>query len=451
MKTINARTVRSVATLALLSTAPLAAGCASASDEGGMLIGDRSPSHSARQNTYAKGEIPSAPAEDVRQVVQGNTQFAIDLYRQINETVGPKENIFFAPQSVSTALAMTYAGAKGATGNEIAKALHFNLEGEKLHAAFGNLNARLVTSQQEKDGVVVRNANGLFGERTLKPLSEFVTTLTRNYGADFAQLDFKNAAEASRTAINRWVSDATDHRISTLMPEGSITTISRVVIANAMTFVGSWKSAFDATLTKPAQFHLADGSETTVKVMHKRLQDSSYYENDLFQSVRIDCTTDAANPGGPAYQLVVALPRAGKLEQFEGAMSAGLFDQLGTVTSALPSHVDLSLPKFKIDMPPRSLRTELIRLGVDRAFSEAANFSGISGEELVNLSDVLHTATITVDEKGAVASAATGGGAITTSYPSTVREINVDRPFFVLIREANTGAIAFMGRVADVR
>ncbi len=424
----------------------MATGCGTAADapERAPVEGDIG----AEESSPVVTRPPTASSEEVNSLVASNTAFALDLYKEVRRETKDTENIFYSPFSISSALAMTYAGARGDTSSAMAKTLHFALPEARLHAAFGALNALIIPPATEKS-ITVRTANTLFGDHTLRAEPAFTSLVSRNYGAGVQPLDFARSPDPSRLTINKWVSTQTNNRINDLLAPGTINSSTRLVLVNAIYFLGNWVSQFDAKHTIPAPFTLADGKVVEAPLMQKRLKTNDYVESDLYQALRLPYKSSESGKAG--YELVVALPREGKLAQFESKLSLGLLEQISRSTDET-TLVDLQLPKFQLDGISLSLKPALLNLGMGAAFS-GADFSGISTTDNFNVSDVIHKAMVKVDEKGTEAAAATAVIVERTSVsrPSDPVPMIVNRPFFVFLREANTGSVLFMGRVSNLK
>ena len=386
-----------------------------------------------------------APEEDLRALTDGNTAFALDLYRAL---VG-QDNLFFSPHSISLALAMTYAGAASTTAEQMGSTLHFTLPDERLHAAFNTLDARLARRNQSDDqdatpatAFTLRQANALWGQRDYPFRPTFLDLLAQHYGAGLRVLDFSGAPEPARTHINGWVAEQTERKIQDLLPGGSITFDTRLVLTNAIYFKAKWITPFDSNATRDGPFTRLNGETITTPLMNLT-STFPYAEGTDYQAIQMDYHGDAA--------LVVLLPAAGTFQAFEAALTA---ERLREILDGLePRHVVLTLPKLNYTSPSVKLRPALEGLGMTDAFAEGtADFSGMDGTRKLFVSDVHHKATLIVDEEGteaAAASAAVMQAMSAQLEPPT--EMRVDRPFILLIRDQPTGAILFAGRIVDPR
>ncbi len=426
---------------------------------------------------------PNVAASDLADLVSGNSAFAFDLYQALGEGNG---NLFYSPYSISLALAMTYAGARGETAPQMADTLHFILSQDGLHPAFNGLDLELArrsegpTGQEgegtrpgpfvpcvlgpqdqglghrtgpygtvPKDqgrrvqGFQLHIANSLWGQIGYVFLSEYLDALAENYGAGLRLLDFANAPEESRVTINDWVSEQTEDRIKGLIPPGGISKITRLVLVNAIYFNAAWQYPFKEELTHDGTFYLLDGGEVTLPMM-KQTKSFGYAEGEGYQAVELPYV-------GGELAMVILLPEAGGFEAFEGSLDAERVEAI--VRELAHKRVALTMPKFTFDSS-FMLANTLAGLGMPDAFSRgAADFSGMDGTREFFIGEVIHKAFVSVDEAGTEAAAATAvimvGAAPGTPVPPI--EVTVDRPFVFLIRDIKTGAILFVGRVVNPR
>lgn len=394
----------------------------------------------------------TTPKDDISALVDGNTEFTFDLYRNLADADG---NFFFSPYSISTALAMTYAGAHGETEQQMADTLHFALPQQRLHAAFSELDRVLksrgkVTTdiyspegeivKEEVDGFRLNIANALWGQKDYSFLTEFLDLLELYYGSGLKTLDFINEPEESRLAINQWASEQTAGRIKDIIPPGVIKAFTRLVLANAIYFNAHWLHQFSKSATRDGIFHLLDGSTVTVPMMHQE-ENFSYTEGDTYQAIRLPYL-------GNEFAMTILLPKEGQFEDFENSLDAQM---LQDITAKLESQrVVLTLPKFTFESSFQ-LNQALSELGMPDAFSGGADFSGMTGNRELFIGAVLHKSFVAVDEEGTEAAAVTAVmmvGSAPTTPPVTVN-FTADRPFIFLIQDIETGSILFMGRVLN--
>lgn len=394
---------------------------------------------------------PAAVAQDDRMnaLAIGNSTFAFDLYASLQEE--SDGNIVFSPFSVSQALAMTWAGARGQTADQMAAVLSFTLDQSSLADAFATLNADLLErgtgEADESNGTparALRVANALWGEETYPFSADFSALLQAAFGAGIQPTDFINDPKGARQRINDWVAEQTEGRITDIIPDGVLDTTTRLVLANAIYFYGGWQSTFDESFTSDEEFHLLNG-ETIAVPMMEQIDHFPYLDGDGFQVVDFPYAESGLT-------FSVLLPDEGSFDQFETTMT--LESVSLALNTTVVTEIDVYLPRFEFEYQA-SLANVLKAMGMTDAFDSSADFSGMmegqTGEPLV-ISEVLHKAFIGVDENGTEAAAATavimaaGAAAPDETVPPEVR---IDRPFIFLIRDTKTGTILFLGRVLD--
>jgi len=385
---------------------------------------------------------PNVTQSEQALLVEGNTAFAFKLYQALREESG---NLFYSPYSISLALAMTYAGASGETTQQMADALQFMLDPARLHPAFNWLDAELASrgqGAQGKDGKGFRLniANAIWGQKGYEFLPAFLDVLAENYGAGLRLLDFINETEQSRVAINKWISDQTAGRITDLIPPGAINELTRLVLTNAIYFNAAWEYPFNDKVTTNGLFYLLDGGQVTVPMM-KQTESFGYTAGGGYQAVELPYDGDELS-------MVILLPASGNFEAFEQGLQAQQVDDI--IKALQNTRVSLTMPKFEFDSE-FSLKDTLSEMGMPDAFSpENADFSGMTGNHELFISDVIHKAFVAVDEAGTEAAAATAVIVGTTAVPTEPAvTVTIDHPFIFLIRDIQTGAILFVGRVLN--
>ena len=378
------------------------------------------------------GEPPPA---DTKALVGGGNAFAIDLYKRLAREPG---NAVCSPYSVSAALAMTYAGARGETAAEMAKVLGFAALGERVHPAHADL-ARRLQGDPAKGQPEFHVANALWGQRgfTFKP--EYLTLTQANYGAGLREVDYVADTEGARQTINGWVGDQTKGKIPELIPDGVLSVNTRLVLTNAIYFKGSWRHEFDAKATADDKFRVT-ATETVPVRMMSRSGSASYFEGDGVKVVRLPYRGDTKS------MLLVVPDDVAGLATLEGKLTAQLVAKWRG--GLHEGDVTLQLPKFKATAKSR-LGDALKAMGMPSAFDAGkADFTGMTDKERLFVSAVIHEAVVEVDEQGTVAVAATAvGAALGSGGPPSVT-VRADRPFLYLIVDDATQAILFVGRVA---
>jgi len=379
--------------------------------------------------------VDTPAAADRKAVVDGDNAFAVALYGQLGKQSG---NLFFSPESISTALAMAYAGARGETASEMAKTLHFALPPEKLHPAMGALLRELNAPQE---GYQLSVANALWAQHGYTFLDDFLQVLKNDYGAGLNQVDFKGSSETVRSTINQWVEQKTQDKIKDLLQPGSLRPDTRLVLANAIYFKGNWQTQFDKAQTRNEDFHVSEGQTKTAPLMHRE-GGFNYFKGPSFQFLEIPYK-------GKDLSMLVLLPdEIGGLASLEQALTntQQWLRQLAPV-----SKVIVTIPKFKMTQQ-FELGATLGAMGMPAAFSGSANFSGMTGKRDFATSQVIHKAFVDVNEEGTEAAAATAVTmrALAIRVPDQPPPVfRADHPFVFLIRDNRSESLLFMGRVAD--
>ncbi|MGC9520666.1 MAG: serpin family protein [Anaerolineae bacterium] len=385
---------------------------------------------------------PDVSGQALARLVEDNQAFALELYRYLADR--SQDDLFLSPHSISVALAMTYAGARGETESQMADTLHFTLPQDELHAAFNQLDLILSARGEDakgKDGEGFRLhvVNALWGQQGYDFEQAFLDTLARNYGAGLRLVDFVEDAEGARQTINAWVSEQTEGRIEDLIPQGVLDAFTRLVLTNAIYFNAAWAEPFEESRTEDGPFYLLDGSSVEVPMM-RQTERFAYTAGDGYQAVELPYD-------GRELSMVILLPDSGEFADFERDLDR---EKLASILSALQSQrVNLAMPRFEFSSK-FSLTDALSELGMPVAFTEEADFSGINERRELMITDVLHQAFVSVDEEGTEAAAATAVVVgLTSAMPEEPVEMTVDRPFIFLIRDIETGALLFVGRTLN--
>jgi len=392
------------------------------------------------QSDKPRVTAPAADQAGLTALVDGNSGFAFDLYQALSKAEG---NLFSSPYSISQALAMTYAGARGQTEKQMADTLHFTLPQDRLHVALNTLDLELAKRGQgakgkDGEGFRLRVVNAIWGHKDYKFLQQYLDLLAENYGAGLRTLDFVRAPEPSRNTINQWVSDQTEGRIKDLIPQGAINDLTRLVLTNAIYFNAAWQSPFPKEATSNGDFHLLNGSRVAVPLM-RQTGPYGYAEGDGYQAVELPYD-------GRELSMVIFLPRQGQFQPFEASLTSE--KAKGILNSIKSRQVKLAMPKFEFDSS-FSLKQVLAAMGMPVPFTTDADFSGMTGDRELFIHAILHKAFVAVDEAGTEAAAATAVIVGVTSVPESPVEVTIDRPFIFLIRDIKTGAILFLGRVVN--
>lgn len=417
--------VRVVVVAALL--AGLLAGCGAVPKAGGTA----EPAGVTALGVGIARTDPQPSEQDLRSLTAGQVAFALDLFRRQAQQVDG--DLAIGPGSLHTALSMILAGARGRTATEMEAVLHTSGLGARLHE-LNNALDRELRRRGEDPEVDVSIANRLWAARGLALRAAFIETLASQYGAALAQADFAGDPEGSRAAVNQWVADNTRDKIEELFPKGTIDQSTQLVLANAIHLDAKWKFPFPVAATRVEPFTLPDGNKVNVEMMHY---------DEYLPSGRGDGWTAVRLPyGGDQLSMTVVVPD--DLRAFEKRLDPAL---LVAIDGAIKDGgIHLGLPRFTAKTH-LALADTLAAMGMPSAFGGGADFSGMTGSQGLVLAAVEHEVLVKVDEEGTEAAAASGG-AMAGSHGPTV---TVDRPFLFVIRDEPTGAVMFLGRVADPR
>jgi len=382
----------------------------------------------------AKAEETSSD-ESPHALARSNNRFGCNLYAGLRGQAG---NLSCSPYSVRTALAMTYAGARGQTSAEMAAVLCLpEGEGRDIHAALGASMAGL-SSAGGTDRQELAVANALWGQRGDTFLDSYLSLVERHYAAGFRLADFRGAPEAARRTINDWIEQRTRKRIQELLQPGLLTPTTSLVLTNAIYFKGTWQRPFPSRSTGDRPFRLRDGTSVNVPTMHQVAR-FRYAEDKGTQALELSYE-------GGRIALVLLLPD--DLPALEGELDAS---RLHALTGRLVTEsVSVFLPRFVV-MSSFSLADTLAALGMPTAFSGRADFSGMNGQGGLFISAVEHEVFVAVDESGTEAAAATAVVVKRSGSAPGTKLFRADRPFLFLIRDTKTGCILFLGRVLDPR
>ena len=368
--------------------------------------------------------------------VKSTNAFAIDLYSRLTKG---DSNLFFSPYSLTSALSMTYMGARGETAGEMQQALRFPADNVTTAASFEQLQGALQQAAEKGDWTLTV-ANALWGQVGFDFERSFLSLLNRHYSAPLQQVDFRNAPEAARSCINRWVVKETRNKIRNLIPRGALTPLTRLVLTNAVYFKGSWERPFRQAATESAPFRLDAGGTVQVPLMHQQAT-FQYAEKESVQILQMPYA-------GKRLAMVAVLPKTGRtLAGIEAELTeVGLQGWLAELNTR---KVSVFFPRFQLETE-FSLSGVLAEMGMPGAFAPSADFSGIADVDDLHIDAVVHKAFVDVNEEGTEAAAATGIiVGVTSARPEPPPVFRADHPFLFIIRDLRTGLALFMGRLTN--
>lgn len=381
-------------------------------------------------------ETDLSPAPDAQQDgadISGGA-FAVSLYDQLRAEPG---NVLVSPVSILSAFGVVAEGARGGTQDAILSSLRLPV-GPQRSSELGGMLRGL---ERDAEGATLRIANALWVQDGFAIRPEFSRAAEAAYGANAETVDFVGAPENAVARINGWVAERTNDRIRDLIARDAISANTRLVVTNAVWFLGDWAAPFNASNTSDLPFHLADGTTTPIPLMYQRGR-YRYLETGQAQIVDLPYVDERMS-------MTVLLPRAqGQLDALETALPGALAGWLGQLDAAEPQTVLTYLPKLQMELS-YDLIPALTVLGMGVAFRPGADLTGIADADLF-IGHVVHKTFLRIDEKGTEAAAATGIAMEVTSAPITPPPtFRADHPFLFLIRDRDSGAVLFLGRVAE--
>jgi len=373
---------------------------------------------------------------DIPAAVHAGDGLAIALLQRLGQN---GSNVVFSPYSIETALSMVETGAAGSTASEIAHVLH-TTDPAAVAAGLAALDVRLTAASRAPQAPQVHLANGLWVQSGLTLRAPFTGSLSSLFGAPPQAADFARAPEAVRQSINSWVAARTAHLISNLFPAGTITAQTALVLANAIYLAAHWADPFTRAQTAPGPFYTSAGPTVQVPFMTQTPVELSYSQGQGYQAVDLPYLHSTLS-------MLLVMPAPGTLARFEQGLSAGSVAKIYRELSS--ARLELHVPRFHLSFDT-GLEPVLSALGMPVAFTNAADFSGITTQTGLKISAVQHAANLRVDEAGTVAAAATGIGIEPTAVaPSPALRLTLDHPFLAFLRDDATGAILFVAQVTN--
>uniref|UniRef100_A0A8D3B6N2 Leukocyte elastase inhibitor n=2 Tax=Scophthalmus maximus TaxID=52904 RepID=A0A8D3B6N2_SCOMX len=374
-------------------------------------------------------------------ISSSNTCFALELFRTLSQA-NPAGNVFVSPLSISSALAMVFLGARGDTAAQMSQALSFR-SGEAVHADFETLIGDI---NSPSTSYILKTANRLYGELTGNFLPQFLEATQKYYQADLRPVDFIGAPEACRGEINDWVEQQTENKIKDLLKPGTVSTMTRLALVNAIYFKGNWMNRFDEANTKEMPFKVKQNETKLVQMMYqmKKLHYNYIPEHGL-QILELPYVDEELS-------MFILLPEESNrgsdpLLKLEKQLTQERLDEWTSRENMDAVDVFVHLPKFKLE-EDYELNQPLAKLGMTDVFCSAkADLSGMNGEGGLFLSTVAHKAFVEVNEEGTEAAAATAGLVAFCMFRE--EHFTADHPFLFFIRHNKTKSILFLGRFSS--
>ncbi|MFP4402322.1 MAG: serpin family protein [Candidatus Nanoarchaeia archaeon] len=386
--------------------------------------------------------------EGVEEVVRANNAFPFNLYYELDKE--EDGNLFFSPYSIFAALAITYEGANGQTAEEMREVFDFP-DTEILRSNFA---AIYNTINQNQENYELKTSNALWAQQDYEFLDDYTTTISRYYGGETTNLDFRDQAEESRKTINSYVESETEGKIKNLFPENSLNS-ALLVITNAIYFKGDWREKFDESNTREEEFKVNSNTTVMADMMHlDPAENSRFNYADLEQLQILELPYK-----GEEVSMLILLPKQGEFYNYESQERETLNytledielsqEKLNEYKSAMEEteFSSISIPKFEFNTKYQ-MKELLTNLGMPLAFTEGADFSSMDGTTTLYIDKVIHQAFVSVNEEGTEAAAATGV-VMVQDLVAMSNTFRADHPFIFVIQHKETDSILFMGRVVD--
>jgi len=374
----------------------------------------------------------------IKDISEANNEFAISLYKKIGDEA---KNVVFSPYSISSALAVTYAGAKENTAREMADVLWFPDDQEAFHPGYKAFTDSILLTGIEK-GTEFRIANALWVQEDYKLRQDFLELADSCYNAKAENVNFKNPEELelTRQKINRWVEKITNDKIRDLIPQGVLQELTRLVITNAIWFNGNWSDPFDKSNTSASLFNISSERSVNTDFMHQKSH-AGYYEDEEVQALELAYK-------GNKKSMIIILPKETDGWKLVGRVLTP--QRLNIISGSMEDkEVEMAIPKFTFENQ-FNLKETLIQMGMKIPFSNDADFTGMTASNDLKIDEVIHKAFIEVNESGTEAAAAT---AVIMVLKSALQEETIrftaNHPFIYFIMDKTTGGIIFMGRLVN--
>ncbi|XP_054109801.2 serpin B6 isoform X1 [Callithrix jacchus] len=387
----------------------------------------------------AAQSLPGHRSAVMDRLAEANGTFALNLLKTLGE--GNSKNVFFSPLSMASALAMVYMGAQGNTAAQMAQVLSLNKSGGggDVHQGFQSL-----LTEVNKPGTqyLLRTANRLFGEKSCDFLSSFRDSCQKFYQVEMEELDFVSAVEKSRKHINTWVAEKTEGKIAELLSPGTVDSLTKLVLVNAIYFKGNWDKQFRKENTKERPFKVSKNEEKPVQMMFKKSTFKKTYIGEIFTQILVLPYV------GQELNMIIMLPdESTDLRTVEKEITHEKFVEWTRLDMMDEEEVEVFLPRFKLE-ESYDMEHILRNLGMTDAFEVGkADFSGMSKTDLF-LSKVVHKSFVEVNEEGTEAAAATAAIMMLRCARFTPR-FCADHPFLFFIQHSKTNGILFCGRFSS--
>ena len=382
--------------------------------------------------------------EKIVQAVKNANEIAFSFYRK--KAAGKEGNFFFSPYSMRAAFAMAREGAKGETAAEMDKVFSFPSDNAAMQI---EMNTIAEAAAQAAQGSIFSDANSFWAHNNYKFLPEYVSALKKHYNAAAENADFVTNAEGARKKINSWTSDKTNGIIKELLAKGSVDPLTRLVLVNAVYFKGTWQKAFDKKITSKENFTLNSGKKVkTMLMQHRKPVRLQYARTDEGQFLSMPYKKGEDSSGGWLEMMIILPKDKETFADVEKNISSEYINEMRWKMTR--TEVELYLPRFKFAVS-HELNSSLKSMGMPLAFSDNADFSGMTGKKDLKIGYAIQKAFIDVSEEGTEAAAAT---AVVMAFRSAaVRQrpevFRADKPFIFLIRDAKTGLILFIGKLEN--
>jgi serpin B len=389
-----------------------------------------------------QGQEPPAHTIANNQQVGQMTEKIIDsslgFYQSLSQQQ-PGENLSFSPASLNMAMAIVYSGSRAETQKQISDVFGFDRNLDVFHPSYAAYFASLLNIALDTT-VEFDLANRVFLEQTYPVTPDYASAVENWHRGAFEKLDFKNNTSLAEASINQWVEQITRDRIKDLIPSGSLSSLTRLVLVNALYIKSSWKYPFDKYRTTVKNFTTWQGNLVRTKFMIQGQKGIPFYEHSNFIAMELPYTT-------PDLSIIFIRPNATKVPDISKYVpDAKTYQEI--LEGLRPQEVVMEIPSFKIESE-FSLNNLLIDAGVKDAFDQRADFSGITGYKDLSVSNVFQKVFFEIDEEGSEAAAATGAVMVTTSMPidpPKIKEFIADRPFLFILKENKYNTPLFVGQ-----